>query len=57
MVVVGTPGLYHFAGQLVRVPERGEVDVDEALADAMKKSGNFKGKAGRKPTAEEKAPE
>jgi hypothetical protein len=55
MVVVGTPGLYHFAGALVTVPASGEVDVDEKTAEAMKAVG-FKGKPGRKP-ADDKAPD
>lgn len=53
MVVVGEPGLYHFAGQLVTVPASGEVDVDEKTGEAMKAAG-FKGKPGRKPN-EDKA--
>lgn len=53
MVVVGKPGLYHFLGQLVTVPESGEVEVEEKMADAMKAAG-FKGKPGRK-ASEEKA--
>lgn len=46
MVVVGKPGLYHFAGVLVTVPASGEVDVDEKVAEEMKTRG-FKGKAAR----------
>ena len=55
MVVVGTPGLYHFLGTLVEVPESGEVDVDDKVGEAMKSSG-FKGKQGR-PSGKDKAPE
>lgn len=46
MVVVGTPGLYHFAGVLVTVPASGEVDVPDEVAEQMKARG-FKGKPAR----------
>jgi|GEM_PF-3229018 len=46
MVVVGKPGLYHFAGVLVTVPASGEVDVPDKVAEEMKSRG-FKGKAGK----------
>lgn len=40
MVLVGNPGLYHFAGSLVQVPANGEVTVDsEIVAKAMQASG------------------
>lgn len=52
MVVVGKPGLYHFEGELIKVPESGEVDVDDKVAEAMKIAG-FKGKRGR-PASEDK---
>lgn len=55
MVVVGTPGLYHFLGALVQVPECGEVDVDDKVGEVMKSNG-FKGKQGR-PAGKDKAPE
>lgn len=38
MVVVGTPGLYHFLGVLVQVPECGEADVDDKVGEVMKLS-------------------
>ena len=46
MVVVGNPGLYHFAGELVLVPASGEVNVPDKVAEEMKARG-FKGKPGK----------
>lgn len=49
MVLVGTPGLYHFAGSLVEVPENGEVTVEEeSVAKAMQASG-FKPRSTQQP--------
>lgn len=54
MVLVGEPGLYYFQGVIVDVPESGEVDVEDKVAEAMKIAG-FKVKRGR-PASEDSDP-